>query len=267
MPGPPERHAHRVLTHGRQLSQPRDHHRARLIDACRLVTKRSQVVRCDLSPYTVRSQRVRGREGLLKFVMSRLQAVTSLSAVGAADTIDLTVGIDLDAPDTCDTKVKSRRPSTGLVAHVSRPVPLLGCYHGHLAGLGHRDVYVVEVTTESQSFWNSRVTVNLLPMPDRKSTAGNLTLILKSAVPVTWELASDGFSGDLLVLTERPVKETRLGSDVAVETRFTRLPGSFTALMLFAVKYSHGPPVAYVRAAAFNELDIRLNGGAALAEV
>ncbi|XP_043211515.1 transforming growth factor beta receptor type 3-like [Amphibalanus amphitrite] len=31
--------------------------------------------------------------------------------------------------------------------------------------------------------------------------------------------------------------------------------------MLFAVKYSHGPPVAYVRAAAFNELDIRLNGG------
>ena len=61
--------------------------------------------------------------------------------------------------------------------------------------------------------------------------------------------------------TERPVKEARLGPAVTVETRFTRLPESFTALMLFAVKYSHGPPVAYVRAAAFNELDIRLNGG------
>ena len=61
--------------------------------------------------------------------------------------------------------------------------------------------------------------------------------------------------------TERPVKETRLGPSVTVETRVTRLPDSFTALMLFAVKYSHGPPVAYVRAAAFNQLDVRLNGG------
>ena len=51
------------------------------------------MVRCDLAPYSVKSQRVRGREALLKFVMTRLQAVTSFSAVRAADVIDLTVGI------------------------------------------------------------------------------------------------------------------------------------------------------------------------------
>ena len=57
------------------------------------MTKRSRVVRCDLAPYSVKSQRVRGREALLKFVLSRLQAVTSFSVVSAADTVDLTVGI------------------------------------------------------------------------------------------------------------------------------------------------------------------------------
>ena len=57
------------------------------------------------------------------------------------------------------------------------------------------------------------------------------------------------------------MEQTRLGPHVTVETRLTRLPGSFSALMLFAVKYSHGPPLAYVRAAAFNQLDIRLTGG------
>ncbi|XP_037081129.1 transforming growth factor beta receptor type 3-like [Pollicipes pollicipes] len=225
-----------------------------------IVTKRCRVLRCDLASCEVQSERVRGRDALLQFVMERLWAVTSYTEVSAADTIRLTVGIDLSAPDTCDTTTSTLRANAGLVPRRARAVTLDGCYHRHLARLGQRDVYVVEVVEESSDFRNSKITISLLPYVNRRLASGNLTLILKAAVPVTWQLTADGFTGNVLVLADSPVGSGALAASVSLEVERVQLPESFSELLILAVGYSSGPPVAYIRSPAISRLDLRLGG-------
>ncbi|XP_037081827.1 transforming growth factor beta receptor type 3-like [Pollicipes pollicipes] len=223
-----------------------------------VLTKLSAVERTDLPAVSVTRQPARPRAALLDFIVKEFGCITSFTDVTVADLVRLQIGTAAEAPEECDAH-HVLRPNAELTAYQRRPVPLDGCYHRHLAGIGQRDVYVIEVAETDRTFSDSDVTIRLSPSDTRERQSGNVTLLLKAAMPVTWSLMTERFSGDILVVTEFPVVNDSLDKSVSLKVKLTRLPDSFNDLVIFAVGYSSGPPVAYIRSLAAHRLNIGLH--------
>ncbi|XP_043230851.1 transforming growth factor beta receptor type 3-like [Amphibalanus amphitrite] len=222
------------------------------------VSAGSQVDAAELGAVPVTPEPERDRSELLQHIVDQFGCVTSFTDVTVADLVDLTLGTDPEWPEQCDPD--HLRPSPGLSAYLRQPVSLDGCYHRHLAGLGSRDVYVIEVAEQGRSFGDSDVTIQLAPVNSTQKISANITLLLKAVMPVTWYIETERFSGDLLVVTEDPVLNTSLKSpSVSLSVHTTKLPAAFSDLLLHtAVGYSSGPPVAYVRSLAVHRISIGL---------
>ena len=146
-----------------------------------------------------------------------------------------------------------------------------GCFHPEVAGESTADVYVIDLTSadpETVNFNTSHnedsahlpaVYISLSPdqSVDASSVWQNLTLILKSRVPVRWNLESWGLSGNLAAISNNgPVENYGLSQDQNLRIVRRPLPEAFDQLWKSVVAETGSTPIAYIKLELANVLSM-----------
>ena len=103
--------------------------------------------------------------------------------------------------EKCDLSSKSS--SAAVRAYSARLLPSFGCFHSNAAGLLANDVHVIDLKSSQDSAGPTslqRIELNIVPELADLTTSRNLTVVLKSEVPVVWTVHTQGILGSLTLV-------------------------------------------------------------------
>ena len=159
----------------------------------------------------------------------------------------------------------SRSPSDFIGSYVIAKETPRGCYNRDMVGLLDTDVHVINLVSagdgdESATGVLNSVKINLSAEKSRGRLPldRNLTLVLRSSVPVRWNLYSAGVEGKLIVISDEGslVHNVSLSPGQTLEVKHKRLPSTMAQIWKTVMLDTGVTPISYAEMDRANVLSM-----------
>jgi len=198
-------------------------------------------------------------ENLLTLAKTNNNIITSYTTIDEADRLFLQLPQSL-INEKCDLSSKSS--SLAVRAYSARLLPSFGCFHSNAAGLLATDVHVIDLKSDRNSVEATKTTtlkrieLNIVPELQDLLTPRNLTVVLKSEVPVLWTVHTQGILGSLTLVTgNNSVDGLAVNGKLRLKIDKTDISDDFNELMK-TVTDTFGLPLSYLKVYQANFLEM-----------